>query len=155
MVAMAGDRQHVMHRIQPLAFDPRIDALLSAHHLPTADLGDGSRARLFGCIDDGRLLGVVGLEFFDGSALLRSLAVPEDGRGSGLGGALVAHAERTAAGQGVEAVYLLTETAEGFFERLGYRRVDRTDAPPAIATTTQFSSLCPASSAFMAKSLHG
>lgn len=155
MVVMAGNRQHVMHRIQPVAFDARIDALLAAHHLPTSDLGDGSKARLFGCIDDGRLLGVVGLECFDGSALLRSLAVPEAGRGSGLGGALVAHAERTAAGQGIEAVYLLTETAEGFFERLGYRRGDRSHAPAAIAATTQFASLCPASSAFMAKSLHG
>lgn len=152
---MAGNRQQVAHRIRPLAFDARIEALLSTHHLPTSDLGDGSPVRLFGCVDEGRLLGVVGLECFDGSALLRSLAVPDAGRGNGLGGALVAHAERVAAGLGAGAVYLLTETAERFFERLGYRRADRASAPPAIAATTQFSRLCPASSAFMAKSLHG
>lgn len=152
---MAGNRRQLMHRIQPIPFDARVDALLAAHHLPSSDLRAGSSARLFGSVDDGRLLGVVGLEWVDAAALLRSLVVPEAARGGGLGGALVAHAEQLAIGQGIAAMYLLTETAEGFFERLGYRRADRAAAPPAIAATTQFSSLCPASSAFMAKSLQG
>jgi amino-acid N-acetyltransferase len=50
-------------------------------------------------------------------------------------------------------MYLLTTTAETFFERRGYRRVDRTEAPQAIQTTVEFASLCPASSAFMIKRL--
>jgi amino-acid N-acetyltransferase len=50
-------------------------------------------------------------------------------------------------------MYLLTMTAEGFFERRGYRRVDRTQAPLAIKSTPEFASLCPASSAFMIKQL--
>lgn len=61
--------------IQPIAFDARADALLSAHHLPTSDLDDGTPVLLFGWTDGDRLRGIVGLELFDGSALLRSLAV--------------------------------------------------------------------------------
>jgi amino-acid N-acetyltransferase len=50
-------------------------------------------------------------------------------------------------------MYLLTTTAETFFERRGYRRVDRIQAPPAIKLTPEFAGLCPASSAFMIKRL--
>jgi amino-acid N-acetyltransferase len=50
-------------------------------------------------------------------------------------------------------MFLLTTTAETFFERRGYRRVDRSQAPLAIQSTSEFASLCPASSAFMIKQL--
>ena len=49
--------------------------------------------------------------------------------------------------------YLLTNTAERFFERLGYRRTDRENAPEAIRRTQEFSGLCPSSSALMVKAL--
>lgn len=141
--------------IQPIPFDARVGALLSTHRLPTSDLGDGTPVLLFGCTDGDHLRGIVGLELFDGAALLRSLVVPDDERGGGVGAALVAHAEQLAIDRRAEAMYLLTETAEGYFARLGYARTDRSTAPPAIAGTTQFSRLCPASSAFMAKLLRG
>ena len=63
------------------------------------------------------------------------------------------HAEQYAAAHGVHALYLLTTTAESFFEHRGYRRIDRAEAPPSIQSTREFSSLCPASSAFMIKRL--
>lgn len=66
---------------------------------------------------------------------------------------LVGEAERRARAAGVGVLYLLTTTAAGFFERLGYRQTDRAAAPREIAATRQFSGLCPASSAFMVKSL--
>jgi hypothetical protein len=53
----------------------------------------------------------------------------------------------------VRALYLLTATAESFFEHRGYRRIDRAKAPSAIQSTREFASLCPASSAFMIKQL--
>lgn len=139
--------------IHPIPCDARIDALLSTHRLPTSDLGDGTTVLLFGWTDGDRLRGVVGLELFDGSALLRSLVVPDAERGNGLGATLVAHAEHVAIGRGADAIYLLTETAEAFFGRLGYQHAARVTAPPAIAGTTQFSRLCPASSSFMTKRL--
>jgi amino-acid N-acetyltransferase len=67
--------------------------------------------------------------------------------------ALVAQAERFAHSQGVSRVYLLTTTAEKFFDRLGYRKTDRESAPAPIRQTKEFSGLCPSSSAFMVKAL--
>lgn len=140
------------HSIQPLQPNASVQALLEASGLPVADLHGDSEAVLFGCVADAQILGVVGLELYGPVALLRSLAVADAARGNGLGEALVAHAERQATAQGVHAVYLLTTTASAFFERRGYRPLARAQAPAAIAGTTQFCGLCPASSAFMVKS---
>lgn len=141
--------------IHPVVPDSRVEALLSANDLPVSDLKNNAHVVLFGCTSEGTLDGVVGLELYGEVALLRSLAVPAASRSNGLGAALVAHAERHAADQGVGTLYLLTTTAAGFFERHGYRHASREQVPAAIAGTPQFSSLCPSSSAFMAKPLRG
>lgn len=67
--------------------------------------------------------------------------------------ALVAKAEGHAKAHGVEEVYLLTTTAEGFFARLGYERVEREGAPESIRGTKEFSSICPSSAVLMRKLL--
>jgi amino-acid N-acetyltransferase len=70
-----------------------------------------------------------------------------------LGATLIDHAEQYAASKGVRSIYLLTTTAEAFFKRLGYERIERSNAPPSIERTREFGGLCPASSALMLKSL--
>ena len=75
-------------------------ALLAASALPVADL-DGAAIEFLVAADDDIVVGVVGLERFDDTALLRSLAVRADRRGSGLGDALVRAAEELARAQGV------------------------------------------------------
>ena len=132
-----------------------VKQLLSEAHLSTADINVGHPAHFFGCGDGELLLGVVGLEFYDDIALLRSLAVVVDCRGAGLGRALVAHAEQYATHRRVRSIYLLTHTAVSFFARLGYIGVARDQAPVAIRNTQQFTDICPASSAFMVKHLPG
>lgn len=132
-----------------------MEALLSANGLPISDLRDGSKAVPFGCLAGDRLRGIVGLEMHGEAALLRSLAVPGNERGNGLGAALVAYAEQHACLQGAGSVYLLTVTTAEFFWRLGYAHVARRIAPASIAATSQFSDLCPSTSAFMAKSVGG
>ena len=87
--------------------------------------------------------------------MLRSLAVAETARGCGCGKALVQGIEATARSRGVANLYLLTNTAETFFARLGYRTIARADAPEAIRTTEEFSSLCPDSAVVMVKTLGG
>jgi hypothetical protein len=47
----------------------------------------------------------------------------------------------------------LTIDAEKFFARLGYRTMARSDAPAAIQSTDEFSSLCPGSAVLMQKRL--
>jgi amino-acid N-acetyltransferase len=128
-------------------------ALLVAEGLPVADLSDEHLEHFFFTGSDGSPTALVGLEMYGTDALLRSLVVSPDMRSKGMGSALVRHAEDYAAARRVRAIYLLTTTAEAFFERLGYRRVDRTQAPPSIQSTREFASLCPASSAFLLKRL--
>lgn len=100
------------------------------------------------------LVACAGLEVLaDETGLLRSVAVDEAHRGTGLGKQLVAAMEEHARKAGVLDMYLLTTTAEAFFASLGYRKLTRADAPAGIAATEQFSSLCPSSSSFMLKSL--
>ncbi len=123
--------------------------LLSACELPTADIS----LLLFGAYSAGKLVGVIGLEVYGTDALLRSLAVVPALRRQGLGKAMVTYAETYAASIGVESLYLLTTTADAFLANLGYSPASREDAPQSIQATTQFSGLCPASSAFMIKHL--
>jgi amino-acid N-acetyltransferase len=128
-------------------------ALLQSHGLPDSDITDEHLEDFFFVGSDGSPTGLVGLELYGTDALLRSLVVGENARGNGLGSTLVGHAERYALTKGVRSVYLLTTTAEAFFKRLGYERIDRSQAPPSIKETREFASLCPASSAFMMKGL--
>jgi amino-acid N-acetyltransferase len=130
-----------------------VKQLLSESGLPIEDITAQHLQHFFGCGSGPGFEGVVGLELFGEVALLRSLAVASSRRGTGVGSGLVAHAERHAREQGVQSLYLLTTTAEQFFLRRGYARIPRDEAPTAIETTSEFSGICPVSSAFMVKYL--
>src|SRR5688572_23652722 len=130
-----------------------VKALLTASGLPTEDLTERHCEHFFLAGSREAPSGVVGLEMFDDVALLRSLVVAPDNRSSGLGSALVRHAEVAARANGALTIYLLTTTAEAFFASRGYVHASRETAPPAIRATREFAGLCPASSAFMKRSL--
>jgi amino-acid N-acetyltransferase len=128
-------------------------SLLEAAGLPASDLTEAHLQHFFFTGTEVAPSALVGLELYGQDALLRSLVVNAVARTQGLGSALVRHAEGFAAAHEVRALYLLTTTAESYFERRGYRRVDRSDAPPSIRSTREFAGLCPASSALMIKRL--
>jgi len=128
-------------------------ALLEAASLPVSDLTDAHMEHFFYCGPDHAPTGMVGLQFCGRDALLRSLVVTPAHRGTGLGALLVRHAEAYAHSRGARSLYLLTTTAETFFERRGYAAADRATAPEAIRATREFSDICPASSAFLVKLL--
>lgn len=132
---------------------PAVLRLLAEAKLPSADLGAGQLEHFFGCGAQDAPRGVVGLELHGAEALLRSLAVDPEARGRGCATALVAQAERHAREQGVRRIYLLTTTAADFFARLGYKRIERSEAPESIRLTSEFSALCPVSSVLMTKEL--
>ncbi len=134
------------------AFEPAL-ALLQSVQLPTSDLTEAHCEHFFFTGAPEAPSGLVGLEVFGDVALLRSLAVAPAARGSGLGTALLRHAESAARADGVHALYLLTTTAETFFARHGYSPAPRETAPAAIRSTREFSGICPASSAFMKRDL--
>jgi amino-acid N-acetyltransferase len=136
----------------PQDFDD-VTALLAASGLPYEDLTPAHLAHFHTVRQDGRLLGVVGLEAYGESGLLRSLAVREEARGEGLGDRLVAALERAAVEVGLSTLYLLTTTAAPFFASRGYTTVDRSAVPEAIRQSAEFASICPASAACMVKPL--
>lgn len=137
----------------PVQFDAEVADLLQSAGLPASDIPEVRDLGLFGVRADRRLVGVVGVEQHGDTGLLRSLVVAGACRRSGYGQALVAQAESWARGRGIQTLYLLTTTASGFFQRMGYTVVPRSEAPPAIAGTAQFAGLCPSTSAFMRKAL--
>jgi amino-acid N-acetyltransferase len=139
--------------IEPITHNSEVEALISSSLLPVSDLVSQAELRLFGARLNGKLIGVVGIEAYGSVGLLRSLAVDSDFRKEGYGRALVAHAEAQATELGIQELYLLTMAAAEFFARLGYEVVSRSEAPAAIAKTTQFSGLCPSSATLMCKKL--
>ncbi len=130
-----------------------VKRLLIDAQLPIADLTASHMQHFLGCGTWPAIDGVIGLELFGETALLRSLAVAQHTRGTGLGKQLVAEAERYARSRGVKALYLLTTTAERFFDRLGYNRIEREAVPDSIKATPEYAGICPASSAVMCKTL--
>ena len=155
----AGRESGLSHMPEPLVIRERpphsgVVALLEAEGLPVSDLTESHLEHYFFTGSYGAPSAVVGLELYGPDALLRSLVVSSAARTQGVGTALVRHAEEYAATRQVRALYLLTNTAEVYFEHRGYRRIDRAQAPPAIQSNREFASLCPASSTFMIKRLN-
>jgi len=128
--------------------------LLHAANLPTDDITDGLLHNFWGYVTEGKIVGIVGLEPFSGTGLLRSLTVDPAHRGCGLGKRLVRHAEQMASEMNMRELYLLTDSAQEFFENLGYTRVERVHAPAEIRRSREFAELCPSSSLLMKKALH-
>ncbi len=95
------------------------------------------------------VVGSAALEMYGEAALLRSVAVRRDLRGRGLGRRLTCEALELARKRGVTRVYLLTETADGFFPRFGFRPVPRSLVPEGVRRSVEFVSACPQSARAM------
>ena len=125
-----------------------IRALLVASKLPP----DGARRHLGSFVvahDETGLLACGGLELYGSVALLRSVAVSERHRGKRLGQEIVMRLFTSALNEGVETLVLLTDTAETYFRRLGFRAVPRTGLPEAVLASAEFRGACPASATAM------
>lgn len=130
---------------------PAIAALLADSGLPTDDLSDQDLS-LFRVRDWGDSVAAVGgLERCGDSALIRSVATTAAMRGRGIAGEIVEELEKLAVEAGFHSLYLLTESAERFFESKGYSQVDRSVVPLSVQQSRQFSSLCPDTATVMCK----
>ncbi|QQV79356.1 GNAT family N-acetyltransferase (plasmid) [Sphingomonas aliaeris] len=123
--------------------------LLDAACLPSADLAESDRMFFRFGVD--HIVGYGGLEGEGTDRLLRSVVVLPDRRGLGVGRAMVAAFEQEARELGVQRLHLLTTTAAPFFSAMGYAAADRDTAPSAIASSREFTSLCPASADYLVK----
>lgn len=127
---------------------PAINTLLASEGLPTSDIVlDIVHIYMFHDQDD--LVGLTGLETFKKYALLRSVAVTKDFKNKGLGREIVHKTILKAKKMGMEHLYLLTTSAEGFFAQFGFRKIDRELAPSHIKSTREFRELCDKTAAFM------
>jgi len=123
--------------------------LLRRVGLPVTDVADRWGHYFVVREDDGRVVGVGGLELYEDDGLLRSLAVDLDYRGQGLGASLVEAICARARRLDLGVVYLLTTDAEGYFARLGFAECPRDDAPQGIRDSWEFQVGCPSTAVLM------
>ena len=129
-----------MERATP-ADVPGVERLLAAAGLPLEGaaeaLSKGVVAR-----DGDEIVAAAAIERHGDAGLLRSVVVEPGRRGLGLGRDIVAAAERLAREDGITELYLLTETATGWFPRLGYEVVPRAEAVAAVGESIEFTTVC-------------
>ncbi len=88
--------------------------------------------------ENGRLVATAGLEDHGLAGILRSVAVASGYRCRGIAATLVRAIIGRSRAKGHEALYLLTRSAEPFFARFGFVRVEREDVRPAARVSRQF-----------------
>lgn len=150
-----SDVSVLLHDLAPARFRPanagdapEIEQLVSASGLTAT----GTEQRLPTTIvseHDGLLTATACVEDFGSTGLLRSVAVRDDLRGQGLGLLVVAAALHEAGRRGVQDAALFTESAAPFFERLGFRRIERSELPTSIQESAQAADECSATAAAM------
>lgn len=122
-------------------------ALLAEAELPTAGVAEHFGS-FFVADEGGRIVASAGIERHGDAALLRSLAVAPDVRGTGLGAAILRRALHEADGQ-AGGVYALTTTAEPYLSRFGFQRVSRSAVPAPLLESRELRDACPTSAAVL------
>ena len=90
-----------------------------------------------------KIAAVAGMEIQGDAGLLRSLAVRLKDRKKGFGERMTSAVIDRAREQEVRTVYLLTETAERFFDRVGFTVARREDIPAPLMQSSALDRVCP------------
>jgi amino-acid N-acetyltransferase len=117
---------------------PEIERLLAAEWLPPMAIAEFLPS--FWVLEsDGRVVGCAGIEIYGGeAAVLRSVVVAPELRGTGEGDRLVRNALDYAREQDAKRVYLFTMHAGPFFARFGFAPVTTDDFEPAVRDSWQY-----------------
>ncbi|MEE3623917.1 arsenic resistance N-acetyltransferase ArsN2 [Nitrospirillum sp. BR 11752] len=135
------------------ASDPGLVAALTAAGLPVADLEDGD-GRFFAYRTlGGTPAGYGGYVPLGADILVRSVVVPAVAQGKGIGRSLVALLLRRAWEDGHQRAWLLTSSASGFFEKVGFKPVPRDQAPASVLATPQAQGLCPSTATLLSRTI--
>lgn len=129
-----------------------IISLLQANKLPSEDL-PGSLSDFYIVVDDDKVIGLIGMERYGQSGLLRSMVVHPDYRNRHIAETLVRTLEEQATASGISNMYLLTETADKYFSKNGYQAIAREEVPTEVKASSEFSYVCPVSAIVMKKPL--
>jgi amino-acid N-acetyltransferase len=126
--------------------------LLRSNNLPWEDLPT-SLNDFYAMVDEGKIVGLIGMERYAHYGLLRSMVVHPDYRNRLIAYKLVQALEQSAVKSGITAMYLLTETAEQYFSKRNYQVITRSEVPQALFQSSEFSHVCPVSATVMKKDL--
>ena len=127
---------------------PEILKLISENNLPVSDILPGKQ--LFVVAEaDKQLVGCAGLELYGESGLFRSLAVRKENRNMKTGRNLLDGVIAVSRENAVKQLYLLTTTADLYFNRMGWQTIERTEVPEELRATTEFLSVCPSTAICM------
>ncbi len=139
-------------RIEPLAETQlaAVIGLLNEAGLPSQDVHE-HRQNFLVALNGAELVGAVGLEIYDAGALVRSLVVKPSLRNQGVGKLLYDAAVVFAKKHRVSQLGLLTNTAERFFAREGFVKIEKDQTPEFIKRTKEYTTFCPSSAVVMAK----
>ncbi|HMG07659.1 MAG TPA: arsenic resistance N-acetyltransferase ArsN2 [Mucilaginibacter sp.] len=137
---------------QAQSYRAEVIALLAAEKLPVADLPQTLDSFIV-AIQDGTVIGVAGIEVYGTYGLLRSLAVKPAYRSSGIAGKLLGRIDAMSNLKQLSALYLLTETSPGYFEKKNFQKITREDVPAEVQQSSEFSHVCPVSAIVMKKTL--
>lgn len=125
-----------------------IEALLSKAKLPLA--GVATHLSNFLVAENGSaMVGCVGLERYGDAGLLRSLVVAQAHRGEWIGEKLTVACIHAARASGICKLALLTETADRYFPRFGFKATDRAALPGPLNESEELRGACPASARAM------
>lgn len=123
-------------------------ALLRSSNLPADDL-DYKKDLLVGYYEGNSLVGTGGLEIYGPYALLRSLSVRMGIRGKSVGTTITEYLLAEARKRKLKSIYLLTETAHGFFLKKGFVDLARDQVPEEVKASSEFTHVCPSSASVM------
>ena len=129
-----------------------IERLLVASNLPLDGARDAFAAGIV-ARQRGEVVGAAAVEPYGPAGLLRSVVVEPSMRSTGIGGTLVASSEALARDLGVRELYLLTDTAEAWFERRGYRVIERDAVPEPVRGSIEFTTACSTTAVAMWRAL--
>jgi len=124
--------------------------LLRSSNLPYTDL-DLNQIKVILAIDDGDIIGSIGIELYPPEALLRSFVLRAEYHGKGIGNNMFQYLMAYCSQTGIKDVHLLTDTAADYFGTKGFKIVNRNSAPLQIQQTSEFKDLCPSTSTYMVK----
>ena len=154
MTTRTGIETASIRRARPDDVGP-IERLLAGADLPLAGVAEIMREHagdFFVAESSGaqpQIVAVAGLDVCGDAAVLRSVAVDPEWRSRGVGQQIVRHTIADADARGIHALYLLTVSAERFFPRFDFERVERAAIPRPVAETVEFMLACPATAVAM------
>ena len=128
----------IHHRAATASDLTQILDFLKNNDLPTAGVSEALENFVIAEDQNGTWVGIAGFEHYGESCLLRSVAIDERFRGQGHGRTLVDNALRKAKAKGARKGYLVTDDAEDYFKRLGFKVVSRADIEETVKSSPEF-----------------